>query len=845
MYSNGGIYVPDRKPPLGAKRNPYLLINRNLIAAWDMLAGAGLTVEDKSGNWKVGTFGAGGQEPVWQEGKFGPNVYFDGTDKINAPSLGTLALPITIVATIKRSALGAWDPILLTHEVDNKYYGANLAINPSNKVQLWYGDGDGNTSADRRTKIGLTSLAVDRYYCIIGVIRSATDMDIYIDSVNDGGAYSGTGFFMSTANGVPAIGRFISLAADKYFTGTIGHVDLYDRDLTNKEVTQLTQEPFCGYRWPSLVERIAGAGVNITVLPATLELALTQHALTVSTANTKLLLHFEGADESTDFTDSSDSGHADTAINDAQIDTAQKYFNDASGLFDGTGDCVLYPNHVDWDRGAGHYTIDCRVRLNANGKVQWIVAKNSAPTYYQIGFFINASNFLCGRCDKTAGPTIFNSVASNRALAVDTWYHVAMVINRTTNKMMLFVNGFECTYSTQDTIDGTAYTNTVPLIIGSVREDGSQANFDGWIDELRMSKGIMRWSSNFTPPNAPYNSCYVELATQALALTQHAPVVTYDFTIFPATQALALTQHAPVVTYDFTIFPATQALALTQHAVLAYPLSTVLLTTQALALTQHAPVVTYDFTIFPATQALALTQHAPSIVISSTILMETQALTLTQQSLTVRVFYIAIPSFILETLLNPYSGEAWLWLAEIIVPNFDTVRIAKNTAKVIYDENTYPKSNFEVEKQKLSGDGSIPSLAFRVAHDEVHNLEAIMNASKGMKQGYVKLIRTCESFLDTPVQDFETIYSILTAGSDSEWIVFSLGIPNPLTQKIPRDLYSSSVCNLATPSLFKGVKCRYGGADTTCTGLFEDCYMKGNAQHWGAELGLDPSSIKV
>jgi len=333
--------------------------------------------------------------------------------------------------------------------------------------------------------------------------------------------------------------------------------------------------------------------------------------------------------------------------------------------------------------------------------------------------------------------------------------------------------------------------------------------------------------------------------TLQLTLAQHAPEVAYDFTVFPATQALALTQHAPEVKTDMTVFPTTQVLVLTQHAPSIIVDCIILPATLELALTQHVPVITYDFTIFLATQALALTQHVPSIIVDATILMETQALALTQQSLTVRLFYVTIPSFILETLLNPYSGEAWLWLAEIIVPNFDTVRIAKNTAEVIYDENPYSKSNFEVDKQSLSGDGTIPRLVFRIAQDEVHNLEAIMNASKGMKQGYVKLIRTCESFLDSPVQDFEAMYSILTAGSDNEWIAFSLGIPNLLTQKIPRDLYSSSICHLATPSLFKGVKCRYGGADTTCTGLFEDCYVKGNAQHWGAELGLDPSSIRV
>jgi hypothetical protein len=34
---------------------------------------------------------------------------------------------------------------------------------------------------------------------------------------------------------------------------------------------------------------------------------------------------------------------------------------------------------------------------------------------------------------------------------------------------------------------------------------GSPLYFNGWIDEVRISKGIARWTSNFTPPTAPYS----------------------------------------------------------------------------------------------------------------------------------------------------------------------------------------------------------------------------------------------------------------------------------------------------------------------------------------------------
>jgi len=242
---------------------------------------------------------------------------------------------------------------------------------------------------------------------------------------------------------------------------------------------------------------------------------------------------------------------------------------------------------------------------------------------------------------------------------------------------------------------------------------------------------------------------------------------------------------------------------------------------------------------------LALTQHAVLVAIDATILLETLQLIVSQWAPEIKVFYITIPAFMEADLIDPYSGGAWLWLIEVIIPNYDTVRIAKNTVDVIYGGDNFLKGNIDIGKLALSSDGTIPRIALRIAQDSVHNLEAIMNATQGFANSTVKVIRTCEKYLETPVRNLEATYSVRIAGSDSAWLMLTLGIPNPLLQRIPLELYSSSVCELATPTLFKGVKCQYAGDDTFCTGLFEDCWAKGNAQHWGAELGLDPNSVRI
>jgi hypothetical protein len=260
--------VPQLKPTRGKflpkpDGSPEGCLIASLIGCWLMNEGSGNRVFDLSHNGYIGTFGSGAARPVWQGGKSGSSVYYDGGDNINCPSLGTISLPLTIIASIKRSATGVWDPIFVTHEADNCYYGAALIIQSSDTVWLQYGDGDGNTSNDRNTKNGTSSLAANQWYTIAGVIRGQNDMDIYLDGADDGGSYSGNATIMDTSSGEPALGRWAALSTDQYLTGNIEYVYLFNRALSAPEIALLKREPFRMFSGTGRPPLIGGQIVNL------------------------------------------------------------------------------------------------------------------------------------------------------------------------------------------------------------------------------------------------------------------------------------------------------------------------------------------------------------------------------------------------------------------------------------------------------------------------------------------------------------------------------------------------------------------------------------------------------
>lgn len=212
---------------------------------------------------------------------------------------------------------------------------------------------------------------------------------------------------------------------------------------------------------------------------------------------TKLLLHMDGADASTTFTDSSASARSMTAVGNAQIDTAQSVFGGASGLFDGTGDRVTAADSADWDLGSGDWAVDFRVRYpSAPSGVDTIIAQYNGGTNQRSWLFYHDGTnlqFLGSTNGTSAGVT--HSWAWTPS--TNTQYYVSIV--RSGTSMRAFVDGKEI--GTADDLTGVTFFNSSSVLtIGDSGDTGQASNF--WLDEVRLTKGAARWQG---PQPCPYN----------------------------------------------------------------------------------------------------------------------------------------------------------------------------------------------------------------------------------------------------------------------------------------------------------------------------------------------------
>lgn len=245
-------------------------------------------------------------------------------------------------------------------------------------------------------------------------------------------------------------------------------------------------------------------------------------------SNTKLMLHMDGSDSGTTFTDSSAGAKTVTRVSTPVTKTGTKQFGTASMFSGASTKYLTLADSADWAFGSGAFTIDFWL----NDTDPNIAAPGSgfnAAGVFEQGNDVNNRASLLIRYDTgaTAIPrTIEFNIASGGVSALDisgpltlmngTWHHIAVIRGwgGNVNSWVLCVDGVPGTpviYSgAYPDYTGTFAIGAAPLGGGGVSQSIN------YIDEFRIVKGVAAWTSTFRPALTAYGSGdYLSLADAA------------------------------------------------------------------------------------------------------------------------------------------------------------------------------------------------------------------------------------------------------------------------------------------------------------------------------------------
>lgn len=314
--------------------------------------------------------------------------------------------------------------------------GWTFWINSSNQLVFT------NTSTD----IATTSTIPAGVWCHVAVVRAGTgtnQLTLYINGVS-----SATGTVSTNYNQTEELKIGVSRANGSPFNGYISDLEI-----------------------------VKGTALTITVPsdPAT-------------TANSpSLLLNFTNAA----IFDSAAKVPMETGGN-VQLNTTTKKIGTASIYFDGTGDLLTFPSTPFFDFSSGLNTFEFWIYPTAfpaagNNCRLFMFGANNNTNALAIAF---DSNGLLYMAVPSSGYTSLGGIT----LTLNTWQHVAIVQNGSSSKT--FKDGV---LAASGTITSPT-AGSIGLRLGYDSVATANFNYAGYLDDVRITKGVARYDGDFTPP---------------------------------------------------------------------------------------------------------------------------------------------------------------------------------------------------------------------------------------------------------------------------------------------------------------------------------------------------------
>lgn len=177
------------------------------------------------------------------------SAYFNGYDAfVKLPNLSVLKpdLPMSISFWIKYEGTETENrAVFNTSLEDDRSTGVFFTEESSTgKYSLGFGDGDNIfNSSSRRSYVSESVIEMDKWTHIVLIIEGSTDMKIYVNGVDQGGVYLGTGGPLTYSNNPGVIGKHDqnSYYSPYHFKGSIDEFGYWNRVLTLDEIGLLSE----------------------------------------------------------------------------------------------------------------------------------------------------------------------------------------------------------------------------------------------------------------------------------------------------------------------------------------------------------------------------------------------------------------------------------------------------------------------------------------------------------------------------------------------------------------------------------------------------------------------------
>jgi hypothetical protein len=181
-------------------------------------------------------------------------------------------------------------------------------------------------------------------------------------------------------------------------------------------------------------------------------------------------------------------------VGNAQISTSVKKYGTGSIAFDGTGDYLSGPTTPTTALGSGAYTVEFWLYKDSTGSGERGIFQTQTASLYGLSIFADGTTIYI---DERKNAFDGSDPRISGTISQDTWIYITVCRETgTSGTLRAFVNGTQIGSSVTSNLRNL--TSTGPIIVGNTATATNPLK--GYIDDLRITNGIARYTTTFTPP---------------------------------------------------------------------------------------------------------------------------------------------------------------------------------------------------------------------------------------------------------------------------------------------------------------------------------------------------------
>lgn len=219
-------------------------------------------------------------------------------------------------------------------------------------------------------------------------------------------------------------------------------------------------------------------------------------------ASVSLLLHMDGSNGGTTFTDKSNNALTVSVVGTAQTDTSTVKFGTASAKVGSGSNYLTVPSSSLFDFGSGDFTIELWLYFTQLSTQFQLFARaaNQSGSLSPIFIERKTNNTIGLSWTSNGSSWVLDQVGGSTTLAASTWHHIALT--RASGTFNIWVNGVS-DYSNSSSSAAIQDGGDVVAIGRWPKYSNGSGPY--WIDDLRITKGVSRYTGSFTVPSAAFS----------------------------------------------------------------------------------------------------------------------------------------------------------------------------------------------------------------------------------------------------------------------------------------------------------------------------------------------------